>query len=138
MKVAKAVKNFNLLEHFGSLMQDPSFSTARMFGSLAVYYRGLNVAVLSESPGEKSFRGKRYRFDLWDGVLFPTERSHHASLTEDFPQLQPHPVLGKWLYLVQQTEDFEETLKEILHLIRRQDPRFGILPGQKKKAKKKK
>lgn len=131
-------KEFLLLSYFEELETNPSFMTKRMFGALAVYLNGLNVAVLSESPGDRTYRGIKYKFDIWDGVLIPTNREFHLSLQAEFPELVPHPVLGKWLFLPQQTENFDEILTRIIRLIRRKDIRIGILPGQKKKRAKSK
>lgn len=119
-------------------MDDDSFLTKPMFGSLALYYRGLNVAILSENPGENSYRGKKYSFDLWDGVLVPTFHVHHDSLKSQIPSLISHPVLGKWLYLPRQTEEFEEISILLVDLIRRQDPRIGVEPAVRARKKKRK
>lgn len=99
-----------------------------MFGCLAAYVQGRMVMVLAEDPGEKSYRGKSYPFDLWDGILIPTEREFHASLRKEFPGLLPHPVLGKWLYLPARHEDFESAARDIARLIARGDKRLGIEP----------
>jgi hypothetical protein len=128
-----AKKDFALLEYFEDLQQNESFLTRRMFGGLAIYYKGLFVAMLIEEPGDKTYRGKKYQFDIWDGVLIPTSREYHELLFKDFPDLVSHPVLGKWLYLPQQTENFEEILAKLIRLIRKQDPRLGIIPKEKKK-----
>ena len=69
--------------------------------------------VLAESPGETSYRGKDYHFEIWNGIMFPTEQTHHASLIAEFPGLRPHPVLGKWLYLPAERDDFEASAIEL-------------------------
>ncbi len=131
----KSKKEFENLQYFEGLQEDPSFSTKSMFGCLAVYYGGLNVALLASDPGSNTYRNEVFDFDLWDGILIPTDRVHHASLLKEFPELKIHPVLGKWLYLPQQTEGFEEILMRLIRKIKLTDPRFGILP--KSRAKKK-
>ena len=69
------------------LETDPGFVLRAMFGAKTVYLDGKLVAgfVAKEEP--------------WRGLLVCTERAHHAALTADFPELTPHPVLPKWLYL---------------------------------------
>ena len=58
-----------------------------MFGCQGCYLDGRLVLVLAD------------REEPWKGVLLPVERHHHESLTNEFPQLSPHPILPKWLYL---------------------------------------
>jgi hypothetical protein len=128
-------KEFLLLTYFEDLAGHESFVSKRMFGGMAVYYKGLNVAVLKEDPGDKTYRGKKFSFDIWDGVMIPTSREFHSLLQKDLPDLVPHPVLGKWLYLPQQTEHFEEIFAALIILIRRGDYRIGIIPAQKKTKK---
>ncbi len=99
-----------------------------MFGCLAAYVQGRMVMVLTEDPGDKTYRGKSYGFDIWDGIMFPTERAFQESLIKEFPGLVPHPVLGKWLYLPAQHDDFEGRAKEIAGRIAQGDKRLGIEP----------
>lgn len=100
-----------------------------MFGGLAAYCRDRLVMVLVENPGEQDYRGKCYGFDIWDGILLPTEKNHHASLMKEFPDLKPHPVLGKWLYLPAAAEDFETTARTLAESIAQDDPRLGVYPA---------
>lgn len=65
-------------------------------------------------------------------MLIPTERNFHAALQAEFSALSPHPVLGKWLYLPQTSEDFEELSNKIIELILSEDPRIGVDPKPKK------
>ena len=90
---------------FDPFKDHPSFRSKRMFGGLAAYLMERMVMVLAESPGETSYRGKDYHFEIWNGIMFPTEQTHHASLIAEFPGLRPHPVLGKWLYLPAERDD---------------------------------
>jgi hypothetical protein len=131
--MAKIKRVFENLVYFEELSLESSFALKPMFGCLAIYFRGYNVAVLAANPGERIYRNKKFQFDLWDGLLIPTSREHHASLKKNFSELIEHPILGKWLYLPQQSEGFEEVIMRIVNLIRRNDPRIGILPGTKKK-----
>jgi len=131
MKRKKNPKEFTTTWAFEAFDRDPTFCQKRMFGCLAAYVHGRMVMALAEDPGEKSYRGKSYAFDLWDGIMIPTEREFHDSLQKDFPGLTPHPVLGKWLYLPARHADFEEAAQRMGRLIARGDPRFGIEPRMK-------
>lgn len=118
------------------------FFRKAMFGGKAYYVDGLLVLVLFAKVGDKSYRGRSYPFEIWNGCLFPTDREHHKEIQKLFPQLVAHPVLGKWLYLHQDQEDFETVIVEISKLLRRRSALFGIVPQPKrkkvsKKAKKK-
>lgn len=69
----------------------------------------------------------------WEGLLFPTERDRHAALCAEYPALEPHPVLGKWLYLPASSPEFEGTAEALAERIRARDPRLGIEPAGPKK-----
>jgi hypothetical protein len=56
----------------------------------------------------------------------PTDRAHHDALRREFPDLAPHPVLGKWLYLPETADAFERTAATLVGLARRRDPRIGV------------
>lgn len=103
------------------LQDDPSYLDKAMFGGRAVHFGGRFVLFLSwgEEP--------------WRGVLVPTEREHHPSLIAEFPALAPHPVLGKWLYLPEASPTFEDDVRRLVALVRRLDPRLGVIPGAKTK-----
>ncbi len=119
---------FSQSQLFEGFLDQPTFQYKRMFGGLACYYNGLLVAVLMEESGSH-----------WNGFLVPTDRSHHESLKHEIPGLINHPVLGKWLYAPLNDEAYETSSDLVLRLIRKNDPRVGIVPGlrKKKKAKKK-
>ena len=113
-----------------------SFFVKPMFGGLAVYYNDLMVLVLMESKGDREWKGQKFDFDLWDGLMLCTSREQHPSLVEDFPELRPHPVLGKWLFLSADLDEFEEVAVQLAERIKDKDPRMGIVPGTRKKSKK--
>jgi hypothetical protein len=98
----------------------PSFLTKRMFGGLAAYVFGRQMMVLVEPT--KTGRWK------WHGVLICTDHSHQKAIIKEFPQLAPHNILKKWLYIDSQHEDFEPTMERVAEAISRDDPRFGIHP----------
>ena len=131
------MKVFGLEWVFEPLADSPLFFTKRMFGGLAGYLGDRIVLCLMEDPGDCTYRGKTYGFEIWNGVLVPTDREFHADLIREFPSLRSHPVLGKWLYLPMEVEDFEETVSRVVERIRSGDPRFGVLSGQSRKTRKK-
>lgn len=124
----KGRKEFTMTWAFEAFDRDPTFCEKRMFGCLAAYRQGRMVMVLAEDPGERSYRGKKYSFDIWNGILLPTEKEYHGSLIQEFSGLVSHPVLGKWLYLPASDENFETRAREIGSRIAQGDARFGIEP----------
>ena len=124
-------KIFGLSWAFEPFEDEESFFTKRMFGGMAAYVHGKMVMVLMESPGDKEYRGKKFSFEIWNGILLPVERSVHQSLISEFSILAPHPVLGKWLYLLSSETSFEDVVQQISNYIANGDDRFGILPKVK-------
>lgn len=107
-----------------------------MFGGRAFYYDGKMVLVIMASPGERSYKNKTFPFDIWNGLLFPTEREVHGTIMSRYPMLVEHPVLPKWLYMPFDTEDFDELAVQILKEIRLPRPEWGIWPKPKKRKSK--
>jgi hypothetical protein len=103
----------------------PSFFTKRMFGGLAVYLFGRQMMVLVEPTKTGRWR--------WHGVLICTDHAHHPAIMGEFPQLRPHDVLKKWLFIDSRHADFEPTLERVARAIARDDPRFGIHPRPRKR-----
>ena|SRR5688500_10655716 len=101
----------------------PSFFTKRMFGGLAVYLFGRLMMVLVEPT--KTGRWK------WHGVLICTDRVHHPAIIESFPQLAPHDVLKKWLYIDSRHAEFEPTMERVARCVGRNDRTFGIEPRRR-------
>jgi hypothetical protein len=102
----------------------PSFFTKRMFGGLAVYLFGRQMMLLVEPT-------KTGRWQ-WHGVLICTERALQPAIVEEFPQLRPHDILKKCLYIDSRHANFEPTLERVAEAIARDDPRFGIHPRPRK------
>ena len=90
-----------------------------MFGCLACYLHGRLSLLLSS--GEEP----------WKGLLIPTDHRFHDSIRSDYQNVVQHPVLKKWLYLPESTEDFEADAALIIDAIRLNDPRFGVEPVEK-------
>lgn len=113
----KIKRTNSLLWLFEPLESDPSFFRRKLFSFDAAYLDGrLYVAVKD---------GK----EPWAGLLVCTSRERHAELVSEFPELTPHKVLGKWLYLAQTHPAFESMATEIVSLALRRDPRLGVDPS---------
>ena len=106
-----------------------TFFSKRMFGGLAAYLFERQMLVLVEPT--KSGRWK------WHGVLICTGYEHHASIQAEFPALEPHEILRKWLFIDSRHDEFESTMEAVAKRMARDDRRFGILPGKPKSRKKK-
>lgn len=107
-----------------SLGAEPTFLLRTMFGAKAAYLDGR--LVLCFCAGQEP----------WRGVLACTERSQHAALRAEFPELAPHPVLPKWLYLPETAEAFERIATRLVQLARQRDPRLGITPPPRRRRAK--
>jgi hypothetical protein len=106
-----------------SLEEEPSYLEKTMFGCLAVYLHGRLMIALTS--GEEP----------WNGLLIPTEHQFHDAILKEFQDVVQHPVLKKWLYLPEATEDFETVASDIVDAIRMNDQRFGVEPKERKRQK---
>lgn len=111
---------------FQAFEGQPSFFTKRMFSGLAAYLHGRMMMVLIEPASTGRW--------TWHGVFICTQYAHQPAIMKEFPQLAPHDVLKKWLYIDTRSEEFESTLERVAQAIERDDHRFGI-PVQAKRAK---
>lgn len=125
MTSKKVKKPYRLHWAVESIMEEPSYIEKRMFGCLAIYLHGRMVLLMAE--GEEP----------WNGLLMPTEHEFHGPIMNEFKDIVQHPVLKKWLYLPENTEDFESAASDIVHAIEMDDPRFGIEPKERKPGKRK-
>lgn len=100
-----------------------------------MYYQGQLMLVIMEDAGNDLYRGKKYPYDIWNGLLICTSREQHPALQAQFPSLVLHPVLPKWLYVPFTSESWESLADSIIKLVRSGDPRIGVWPQQKKKRK---
>lgn len=111
-----------LIEPF---LAEASLLVKPMFGCLACYLHGRLMLVLAD------------RRPPWRGLLVPTMREHQPALRAEIRSLAVHPVLGKWLYLREAADDFEEAAGHLVALARADDPRLGVesLPRRGRKAR---
>jgi hypothetical protein len=107
-----------------SMMEEPSYLEKPMFGCLAIYLNG-RLSLLLSSGAEP-----------WNGLLIPTDQPFHDSIRHDFSDIVQHPVLKKWLYLPETSDDFETVAMDIAEAIRMNDQRFGVEPRERKTKKK--
>ena len=113
---------------FQAFEDHPTFFTKRMFGGLAAYLFGRLMMLLVEPT-----RTGRWK---WHGVLICTDQIHHPGIIGEFPQVAPHRVLRKWLYLDSRHDEFEPTMERIAYAIARNDQRFGIQPRPRRERTK--
>lgn len=113
----------------------PGYRRKPMFGGFTYAFDDVMVMALFESEGSRSHRGTTYPYELWFGCMFPVEREKQDQVRAGFPFLVPHPVLGKWLYLPSESENFESNVEAVLREIRRRNPLFGTIPHSKRPKK---
>jgi len=91
-------------------------------------------AVVSRWPVDAVFFSQRRTVA---GRAACTNRVHHASLLADHPELSPHSILPKWLYLPESADRFESVAERLVALAKRRDPRLGVSsqPKQRKRPK---
>jgi hypothetical protein len=109
---------------FESFERDSTYLRKRMFGSDAAYMDGLMCLVAAD------------RGEPWNGLLVCTSLDRHAALIDEMPALQPHPVLGKWLYISQDDPAFEDIVKRMTALVLARDERIGVEPRPRRRSKK--
>ena len=68
-------------------------------------------------------------------LLIPTDHQFHDGSRKDFKTVKQHPVLKKWLYLPEASEDFETVASDIVEAIRINDQRFGVEPKERERRK---
>ncbi len=106
---------------------DPGFFLRAMFGGRAAYIDG-KLALYFPFPADND--------PDWRGVCVCTGREHHASLIAEFPALEPHRILPKWLFLPEENDRFEAVAEKLVSLAKRRDPRLGVI-GKSKSARQK-
>lgn len=119
------MKTFDNEWIFQGFDRHPTFFTKRMFGGLAAYLFGRQMMLLVEPT-------KTGRWQ-WHGVLICMDYEHHRAIMAEFPQLGPHEILKKWLYIDTRHEEFERTMERVAEAMARDDRRFGIRPRPRKR-----
>lgn len=103
---------------------DPGFVLRPMFGGKAAYLDGMLYLYFSA------------KLEPWRGLLVCTDRGRQPALLAEFPALEPHPILPKWLYLSEGKDVFEAVAERLVELARRRDPRLGVIPSPRKSTRK--
>lgn len=103
-----------------------SFNRRAMFGGFAYYEGPFLKLVLFEGSSEK-----------WNGCMFPADKKHHEALLKQFPFLNKHSILPKWLFLSSRDENFEDYAKTVIREFSRPQNLLGTLPNKKNKSDKK-
>lgn len=139
------VKKKYSLDHFsaGHFFEDfesqDSFFVKKFFGGLSIYVFGRMVAFLCDHPGDKEWRGKKFKTEIWNGCLIPSNREHHKLILKKIKGTLVHPVITKWIYLPQSSPYFENSMFRIIELIKTKSELVGIepeiKPSKKSKAK---
>ena len=88
------------------------------------------------SPWVDGF-GVMFRWRTLEWIADPDWPQFHDDILKDLKDMVQHPVLKKWLYLPEASEDFETVAMDIVEAIRINDPRFGIEPNETSRRKKK-
>lgn len=99
-----------------------------MFGCYAVYLGKKIYLILRKKKTLKRI----------NGVWIATSREHHDSLRELFPSMRSIGVLGKsptnWQIIPEASADFESSVITACELVKRGDPRIGVVPKKKRKG----
>jgi hypothetical protein len=106
------------------LTVEATFVLRSMFGAKAAYLDGKLMLCFMA------------RDEPWRGVLVCTDRSHQPALLAEFPELKPHAILPKWLYLPESADRFENVAVALVGLARRRDTRLGVVPPPRKRRAK--
>jgi hypothetical protein len=125
--MAAGMKRFQHEWIFEPFAGHRTFFSKSMFGGLAAYLFERQMLVLVEPT--KSGRWN------WHGVLICTDYAHHASIQTEFPPLQPHAILRKWLFIDSTHNDFEWTMEAVAKRMAANDRRFGIVAKGPKRRK---
>jgi hypothetical protein len=68
-------------------------------------------------------------------LLIPTDHEFHEAIRQEFENVVQHPVLRKWLYLPEASEEFETLSSGIVEAVRNGDQRFGVEPKERRRKK---
>lgn len=114
----------------------------KMFGGLALYYNGKMVLIFTNSKGDSTYKGKKYDFDIWNGILLLTDHSYQSAHLAKYKSLVQHPIIKKWLY-IPLTEsghsseiNIENDLDQIAREIKQGSEAWGVWPKPRTKPKK--
>lgn len=99
---------------FDQFEREPGVSLGRMFHCDVLYLD--DALCLGIASGDEP----------WSGLLVCTCHLHQASLRGEIPDLNPHPILKKWLYVSQHSANFEHAARAVVELVLSRDTRIGV------------
>jgi hypothetical protein len=67
------------------------------------------------------------RLDDGSGTAFWSAPNTHIAIIAEFPQLGPHDILKKWLYIDSRHDDFELTMGRVAKVIAQDDPSLILI-----------
>ena len=130
--MAKRLENLDWVE---DLL--PKFIVRKaMFGGFAYYVEQKMVLAIFEDEKTRTYKNKTAPYAIWNGCMFPVEKTLHQEVLQEYPFLTNHPVLPKWLYLPAESENFESHVEQIIQQIRKRNNKFGVVPKVKNKTPK--
>ena len=100
-----------------------------MFGCHALYSNGKILLIVRKKEDHPDS----------NGVWIATEKAHHVSLKNEFPNLESIQILNNgngttgWQMIHENNKNFEESVIHICNLILKNDTRIGRIPKIKKK-----
>ena len=100
-----------------------------MFGCHALYSNGKILLIVRKKEDHPDS----------NGVWIATEKTHHVSLKNEFPNLESIQILNNgngttgWQMIHESNKNFEEAVIHICNLILKNDIRIGRIPKIKKK-----
>ena len=97
------------------LEREPSLVTKPMFGCHAFYLHGRLMLVAAEKDPPN-----------WRGLLIGMERENHEALKNKIPELKAHKILGKWLYLSEELDNFEELAHQLAQMAKNNEECMGV------------
>ncbi len=99
-----------------------------MFGCYALYLGKKIIFILRKRNAHKNI----------NGVWIATSREHHKSLQKLFPSMRSIDVLGReptnWQVIPETSTDFESSVITACELVKKGDPRIGVIPKKKVKG----
>ena len=135
MKPKYSLENYNCGHFFEEFQDEDSFYCNKFFGGLSIYIFGKMVAFLSERPGQREWRHKKYSWDIWDGCLIPTVYHSQPQLLKKLKGSSVHPVIEKWIYLPRSLSSFENSMQKLVSLIGQKSNLVGVVPEIKLRKK---
>ena len=98
-----------------------------MFGCHALYLGKKIYLILRRRSTHKSI----------NGVWIATNREHHESLRKLMPSMRSIDILGRdptnWQVIPETSADFESSVIAACDLVKKGDPRIGVMPKERAK-----